>query len=170
MVAGCLVWTTYKYRQLLQADSDKQMVGFAKSGQSLPQLSGHSYDGSPITILPQSSKKFLLMVFRQGCTYCTENWPYWDRILADQGRRTNVILYSTDDKISDAYKAEHAKLSSSMIILGANPKVTATLGFDATPQTILVDHGRVVRNWPGVLTNEEASEILRTVKLGSGGE
>ena len=41
------------------------------------------------------------MVYRQGCSFCTQNWPKWDGILADQGRRKNVVLYSTDDKISD---------------------------------------------------------------------
>jgi hypothetical protein len=168
VVTGSLVSTAYKYRQLLQTDGEKAMAAFAKKGQALPPLSGHSRSGAPITVLPESSRRFLLMVFRQDCRYCAENWHSWDRILADKARRGGVIFYSTDDEVSGAYQAKHPSVGSFLTVLGASPGATATLGLDATPQTVLVDHGNVVRNWPGVLSSKDETEIMHAMEVDPG--
>lgn len=163
-LAGALIWTSNRYRQVVQTENDRRLEGFAKEGNTLPILSGHSIDGTPFAVLPTGTEKFLLMVFRQDCGYCNQNWPSWDRILADGDIRQSTVLYTTDDKIAAEYNQEHPNIVATKTLLGAAPKVTADLRLSATPQTLLVERGRITGIWPGVLSSDEVEQIVRAMK------
>src|SRR6185437_1459942 len=49
-------------------------------GQVLPTLRGFAEkSGNPIEINAGEAPHFALLVFREGCHYCNDNWDSWDK-------------------------------------------------------------------------------------------
>ena len=136
---------------------------FTPVGVTLPELAGMDINGKPMAISPAGSATFVILAFNTDCHVCDENWPAWDRLVADPSMRHAFSFVSFRSDVSKSYLEQH-HMNSRATVIGLDPGIARSYNLTATPQTILVKDGKVVNIWPGILTDRDVSEIRTAVK------
>ncbi len=139
----------------LQAALDHE---FVPAGATLPSLSGIDITGKPMEISPAESAPFVILVFNTDCHVCDENWPAWDKLLNDPSIKHSFSFVSFRNDVPKSYLDQH-HMSPRTTVIGLDAKVARSYNLVATPQTVLVESGRVVHTWPGALSDNDLSEI-----------
>jgi hypothetical protein len=134
------------------------MTDLAPVGATLPTLSGKQPDGSPMEVDLAQSAPMLLFVFSPTCQVCEQNWPNWAKFIGDPDIGRQYLLLSAHRSIPATYLADH-HAGTRVPLLGINPEIVRAFNLGATPQTLLVEKGRIVKAWPGVLSQSELKEI-----------
>jgi hypothetical protein len=129
---------------------------FAPVGADLPELSGSDLHGAPLKLDPTYSAPFVLLLFDTNCHICDQNWPAWDRLISDPQVRGHFFLASARRDVPESYLQEH-HVPKAMI--GIDPLVARAFSLIATPQTILIEGGKIVGTWPGALSDKDITEI-----------
>jgi hypothetical protein len=167
LTAGDIWMVVRSARQsaIIETFANQQSVGLPKQGQLLPTLSGYNLMiGQEGAVIPAKSPPFALLIFRESCHFCEENWKNWEKLFGENGSTDiPVVLISSDKNISDVYRQKHPMLNKNTVLLGANAEILASIKLGLTPQTIYVTDGKIAHDWPGVLASEDMNEITETV-------
>jgi hypothetical protein len=134
------------------------MASFAPVGATLPELSGKSVDGTPLDIDLVQSAPLILLLFEPSCAICDQNWPNWAKLTNDPQIGRQCLLVSANPKIPASYLERH-QAGHRGALLGISPDIVRSFHLSSTPQTILVQSGRIVMTWPGVLSEADLREI-----------
>lgn len=134
------------------------MSSFAPVGATLPELSGRSPDGTPLDIDLTQSAPLVLMLFEPACAVCDQNWPNWAKLISDPRIGRQCLLVSANQRIPPSYLESH-NAAHSGALLGISPEIVRGFNLSSTPQTILVQRGRIVMIWPSVLSETNLKEI-----------
>lgn len=104
----------------------------------------------------------VVLALRTSCPYCAESMPFY-KSLADTYRNSDTV--SITAVFPDAAGAAAAYLRIHQLDLRAVPEQPlTTLGVDATPTLLIVDHtGRILKGWVGVLTKEQEAEVMALI-------
>lgn len=134
-------------------------IDFTPVGAVFPEtLAVHGLDGSPHTLSLRESAPIILMLFDTNCAVCEQNWPQWNRLIDDPEIGRQCFLISTRSEIPDAYIRQHPAMTHRTMV-GISPLVASALHLGRTPQTILVDRGKVIAAWPNVLADADLNKI-----------
>lgn len=146
--------------ETLRARLQRILAGnFAPIGSTFPpKLPGHRPDGSPFEIYLSGSAPLVLMLFDTDRAVCDQNWPQWERLINDTEVGRQCLFISTSSQISQAYIEKHPAMLH-IPLLRISPVDAQSLNLNYTPQTILVERGRVIGTWPGVLSDSDMKEI-----------
>jgi len=129
----------------------------------------HRPDGSPLGIDLMHSAPLILLVFNPDCAICEENWVHWDKLISDPRIGRQCLLLSTSPKLPSSYINKHPATQRSAL-LGLSAEIARSFNLASTPQTILVEHGKIVRTWPSVLSEDDVQEVKKnTITLSGGG-
>jgi hypothetical protein len=134
------------------------MNGFAPVGATLPELLGRRVDGTPLDIDQSQSAPLVLLLFEPSCAICDQNWPNWAKLINDPQIGHQCLLLSANAKIPESYLESH-NAGRHAALIGISPEIVRSFHLSATPQTILVEKGKVVKTWPSVLSEADLREI-----------
>jgi hypothetical protein len=134
------------------------MSTFAPVGSTFSEMSGRKPDGTPVDIDLAQSAPLVLLVFEPTCEVCEENWANWAKLISDPQVGRQCLLISAYPNIPPSYLESHHAAQRNAI-LGINPEIARSFHLLATPQTILVQKGRIVKTWPSVLSEADLKEI-----------
>lgn len=133
-------------------------------GWVMPPLKGHDPKGNPLEINLQSpGGRKLLLVFSPACEVCNENWPKWDSLLMNSEISSYLLPISFEKSVSGDYLKQH-KIADRPVLVALAPNTAASMRLVMTPQTILVNDGRVVQSWTGRLSAAHLRDILEAMK------
>lgn len=132
-------------------------------GTSLTHLHAFDLNGKQTDItFTRDGNPTLLYVFRPTCGWCARNLPNLKALQSTAERQHfRLIGLSLDPQHLQEYV--QSKGLTFPIYSDASPSELVRLDMGATPQTILVAHSTVVRNWGGAYTPEVKKEIESTL-------
>jgi hypothetical protein len=112
--------------------------------------------------VPSTSKTRRVVFFvNSHCEFCTDSLPFYERVVAAAGRRSNapeIVFASLEPQADlDAYLKGHA-------IAGATVQMRSPGALTGTP-TLLVLLGQEVASWEGKLTHSQEQDVLRLLGL-----
>lgn len=149
LLTGLNVYFILQNRRLLKTANSTPALNVASVGSRLPVLVGRSPTGTSLMVNTATSNELLVLLFSPLCKYCDQNWPRWDRLLQQQSVKGRVLLVSTAE-VPTSYALEH-HIVGIPLLTQLNSATKDRFGLNATPQTILVKGGVVIRDWPGPL-------------------
>jgi len=126
-------------------------------GWTMPPLKGHDGKGLPLQVDLQGKDRVLLL-FSASCGVCDENWPNWQRLLADPSLSSQLVPISFDKSVADEYLKKH-QISDREVLVGLDPDIVKSMRLGMTPQTIVVRQGKVEHSWVGRLSRSDLREI-----------
>lgn len=146
-----------------------QVDGFYRSislpeGAQVPALVGTDRQDREVILDPASEERpALVLVFSPFCPACDDNWPRWQPLIETQ-RFTGGRIVPVDitGAVSEEYLAAHG-IDSVPIVSDVTAETNMAYRFRFTPQTLILDKGRVVAGWTGVLTEEDVSRAVLTL-------
>ena len=143
MIGGILV-----HRYFLQTN-EAQTVPDAPIGQKLALL---NVDWS-------QHKQTLVLALQEGCHFCTESAPFYQRLAAAAARRNVPVVVVLPQPV----EVGRGYLAGLQVPFGDVRQATlGSLGVQATPTIMLVNgEGEVTGGWVGRLPAETESEVLR---------
>lgn len=137
---------------------------------SAPERSG-DYRGTRITLPGMDWARYeqtLLLVLDEGCRFCTESAPFYQRLAHEMTRNNRVRLVAVlpqDLATSNRYLS-----SLNVPIAEVRQSGLDALGVQATPTLILVNgKGEVIEAWAGKLLAEKETEVVRRIEGTKGG-
>jgi hypothetical protein len=157
---GMLVHAFREQRAVLDSFANRQAQTLPAVGEGLPTLSGRKLTtGEDFSVVPASTELMTLLVFRESCQYCEQNWKNWETLYNTPSNKMPIVFISGDSAVSASYRQKHPLLDGHIALVGIKPEILASLKLGATPQTVLVVDGKVKRGWPGVLTDDDIKEV-----------
>jgi hypothetical protein len=161
----CDVWLlihVQKQNAMIVSFSAPQLPPLPSLGEKVSSIVGFALkDGQPLQLTPENTTpRFALLVFREGCPFCEANWRNWDSTFGPEGSNVDVVLVTTDKALSQSYKDAHPLLQKKQVVLGVSPYTLKSLKLAATPETVYVVDGKVKRDWVGVLSERNIKEII----------
>lgn len=142
-----------------QAIEDSPVPGWV-----LPPLKGYDAKGNPMEVnLQNSGGKKVLLVFSPSCEVCDENWPNWDKLTNNSSISSRLLPVTFVTSVTDAYLKQH-QIADRPVLIGLDPQVAGKMRLVVTPQTILVNDGKVERSWVSRLTDSDIREIASALK------
>jgi hypothetical protein len=161
---GLLVHSVRKQQAALDTFAARQSLSLPKTGAVLPTLAGRSLKtGTDFSIVPVSTKRMTVLVFREACNYCEQNWKNWETLFDEPSDGMPVVFVSGDSALSDSYRQKHPMLDRHLTLIGIKPELLSSLKLDATPQTVIVVEGKVKKDWAGVLNDDDVKEVKQAV-------
>lgn len=149
-----LSWATAQINNSIKAFEGPD----SPQGELLKSLYGTTPDGVDATFRFPASRPIILLSVEKTCEYCSQNWPWWNKI---QARLKDRVDFRVLD-VGSSYALSDLKTLG----IGAGPilridKIESTrLRFNQTPTTALVNRsGMVVRAWSGVFDKDRLTEL-----------
>jgi thioredoxin-related protein len=106
----------------------------------------------------------LLLVLQQGCRFCSESAPFYQRLAREENehRATRLIAVLPQDvNTSRQYLSELG-----VHIEEVRQVQAASLGIRGTPTLLLVnDEGVVTESWVGRLSADEEAEVIERLRV-----
>lgn len=120
-----------------------------------------SIAGQPAS-LPVDGRNLMFLVLSTECRYCEQNMPEWRRLVAEVRALGDtapevVVLSVSEARETERYLERHGVDVPVMLI---DPSVLELLGLDGYPSTVVVDAGRALSAWSGVLDTAEHAALL----------
>jgi hypothetical protein len=105
------------------------------------------------------SKQTMVLALQEGCHFCTESAPFYQRLAAEAARRNVPVVVVLPQSV----EVGRAYLAGLQVPLGdVHQAALGSLGVPATPTLMLVNReGEVTGGWVGRLPPETESEVLR---------
>lgn len=148
---------TLKQHSRISQLSPRPATGVAE-GSFVPMISGKKIvSNEDWRVLPSGTRTLVLLVFRETCHFCEQNWANWESLFGKRGPR--ALLVTEDPKVSDSYRASHPLLLSQLGLSAVDRSSVGSINLNITPQTILVRDGKVEHDWVGVLSKEQVAQI-----------
>jgi hypothetical protein len=168
LAAAALVVTNFRLAtQKRQLES--QIDAFFRSielptGGRVPPLVGVERGGDTLVIdSATDTDPVLVLVFSPTCPACDENWPNWDALIPATDRQGGTVVpVDITGAVQEDYLEAH-ELESLPVVQSLSPETAMAYGFRFTPQTLILERGRVAASWTGVLRPsdvEAAANIL----------
>jgi thioredoxin-related protein len=111
----------------------------------------------------QAKEQTLLIVLKEGCSFCSQSAPFYQKIAQEAGDQKNQELIIVSPQEVD--KTLNYVKSLSVPINNVKQVSLDSLGVSGTPALILVDkEGRVISSWIGKLPPEKETEVLNQLK------
>lgn len=124
-------------------------------GVPIPPLVGRGPTGEIIIDTASEPRPVLVLVFSPTCPACDVNWPTWDSLVAVQQRYdAPVVSVDISGRVRSDYLDVHG-ISEYPLITSAAPETSMAFRFRFTPQTLILQNGKVVAGWTGVLSATE---------------
>ncbi len=109
-----------------------------------------------------NSNKTLVIALQEGCGYCSESAPFYQRLVTEASSR-NVPLIAVLPQPVEVGKKYLSDLKVSINEVRESP--LKSLGVQATPTLLLVNNkGEVTEAWLGKLSPEKESEVLEKLQ------
>ena len=106
-----------------------------------------------------SGGKTLLIVLQQGCRFCTESGPFYQRLAREAATRApGVRLFAVLPQEPDEGRRYLSTLGVPEV--GVRQASLSALGVGGTPTLIMVSNGTVLDVWVGKLDAAEESQVL----------
>jgi len=138
----------------LFARSEAGVIGSHPLLSHLRDLSGHPFSISPI-------HNRLIYIFSPTCRWCEKNVAGIQDLAKKVSPEYDVVgLVQSPDGMTE-YLARHSL--SFPIVVDNDPADMAALGFQGTPQTILIVDGKIVHNWSGAFQGKVRESIQGTL-------
>ena len=142
-------------------------------GDTLPTITGETFDGSPITIGPDG-KPQVVMVVAHWCPHCGREVPKLQKWLDENGMPTDVelvTLATANDNTAPKFPAgdwlRKEKWSVPTLLDDEQSTGGQALGVSGYPYFIVVDaEGKVVFRTSGELTTEQFELLLEAARTG----
>jgi hypothetical protein len=160
---AALAYNCYRQGAMLDEISTRQKMGAVRDGQTISTLVGTRMSTGQKWVVNADASHIAVLVFREGCHYCDQNWKNWDQLFASSHEHLPPIFITQDKQISEVYKKLHPLLQKSTVLLDVDPASISPLNPGLTPQTLYVSEGRVKHDWLGVLDKadvEQASKVF----------
>ena len=149
----------------LQYEND-ELTHAPVPGQLVPLVQGISLKSKqPSAVKLASSPQLVLLVFSRTCPFCEDNWKNWTKLFGTSKSAMPVYLISSDEMLPDAYINQHPLVKKLDALTHVDPEVLQAFNVASTPQTIYVVNGKVQRDWVGVLSEEDVSELEKLLSL-----
>lgn len=105
----------------------------------------------------------LLLVLQDGCHYCSESAPFYQRLVGETHKRniSVVAVFPQSAEVGRSY------LNNLKISVNAVKQVSLkSIGVLGTPTLLLVNRiGEVVSGWIGKLPSEKEAEVTRSLDI-----
>ena len=136
-------------------------------GSSIPMLHGKSISGSTITYdLSHSQTATLLLVLSPVCHFTKANFDNWRSLLPAAAQKQIIWVDVTGRADNNYFAGVGVSTAANILRLNADERSIYSLG--STPTTVLLDRNGVVRwEWPGVLNDEQFSQLQSLLKAPS---
>lgn len=170
-VIGCLLaGASLVFLNFRLADRNRELLSrveaFYRSielpvGARVPAVVGMDRHGGEIFVDPVAEElPVLLLVFSPFCPACDDNWPKWQPLLAAQrALGGKVVTVDISGAVRDDYLIAHG-IDSIPVIIDVTPETNMAYRFRFTPQTLILQEGRLVAGWTGVLTEDDVSRAV----------
>lgn len=120
-------------------------------------LTGHSVDGTAVSVAFVNELPTVLYYFSAECGWCERNWANVDALRAQTRGRFRVVGVAASATIP-TYMAQGS--SPMMIVTGVDQHIRDAYQFHATPSTVLVGtDGRIRDSWRGAWQRKSATSI-----------
>jgi hypothetical protein len=166
-----LLWVNHSLQKKTNA-LEQQLSQLSASqgppvGSSIPMLHGKSISGNTISYdLAHSHAGTLLLVLSPVCHFTKINFETWRSLLPAVGQR-QIIWVDVTGKANGTYFTS-VGVPSAANILRLNPDERSIYSLGSTPTTVLLDRNGVVQwEWPGVLNDEQLSQLQSLLKTPS---
>jgi hypothetical protein len=110
------------------------------------------------------SKQTLLLALSEGCHFCAESAPFYQRLAREAGGRENLRLIAVLPQTAD----EGRKYLNTLGIPIDEVKQASlgSIGVRGTPTLLLVNsEGAIEKSWIGKLQPDKESEVLARLRL-----
>jgi peroxiredoxin len=168
-----LILITQNYLLVRKVNQSEKRVGqmyeeilrltMMNPGDSVSSFSALNRDSSAVVLNPATgNRKTLMLVFTTWCHNCRDNMNNWDTLLAETRDDNIQVLGLCLDSLYkiNRYGAERA-LTFPVYSIASDASIALKYKLTEIPQTILLsEHGKVVKVWVGLLT-DEAREAIR---------
>jgi hypothetical protein len=133
-------------------------------GANVPVLTGNKLSSKePWRVMPAGTAAMFLLVYRDGCHYCEQNWPAWEKLFGGSSTHASAVVLTSDKAVRPDYEATHPLLDRRLTLYSLDTTHVGALNLNLTPQTILVRNGRVERDWVGVLSSNDIAQITKSI-------
>ncbi len=136
---GCDAWllTRLKHQDtsIATLQYENQIISQAPMpGQLVPLIQGISLKNKqPLAVKLSSSPRLVLLVFRQGCKFCEDNWKNWNELFGSTKPEVPLYMITSDESLSGAYIDQHSLVKQSDVLLGVDPEVLRAFDVTSTP-------------------------------------
>jgi thioredoxin-related protein len=104
----------------------------------------------------------LLLVLKEGCRYCSESAPFYQRLVRETAARKDVRLIAVLPQ--EVNQGKQYLSSLNVPVDEVRQAELGALGVQGTPTLILVNaKGEVVQSWVGKLPAEQETEVLKRI-------
>lgn len=166
-LAGCDAWLLVRLRHedtlvaSLQYDNDA-LSHAPVPGQLVPLVQGIALNTKqPRAVKLEASHRMVLLVFSQNCKFCQDNWNNWERLFGNVTPKVQTYMITSDSVLSTEYLEHHALLKKLDVLLSVDPEVLQAFNVASTPQTIYIIDGKVQRDWVGVLSKRNITDLSK---------
>jgi hypothetical protein len=152
-------------RAQLNAEFQRQAIEDSPAqGWVLPTLKGKDPQGSPMEVNLQSAGgKKVLLVFSPTCGVCDENWPNWDKLTGNPQISSRLLPVSFVTSVPQDYLKEH-RIADRPVLVALDPETAGRMRLIVTPQTILVNDGKVEHSWVSRLSDSDIRQITSALE------
>lgn len=105
----------------------------ATAGAQMPDLHGFDLEGKPVEVLyGKDQRQALVLVFSPTCSFCEQNWPKWEQVIASLNRS---VVRTVDVDVTSTANASFLALHlrGVPLFLKVDPQATMSYGFQLTP-------------------------------------
>lgn len=157
----------YKFHQVQRSLLDLKGLGFHAYvlGAAVNGIHATDLDGKATTItFAKNDPPAILYVFRPGCGWCAKNLPNLKAMAASApARQFRLIGISLDDNGLKQYvDSQHFTFP---VYRDVAPDERVRLALGATPQTLMIANGAVMRDWEGAYTPEIQKQVESTLGI-----
>ena len=109
-----------------------------------------------------SNEQTLLLVLEEKCPYCRESAPFYQQLAREAGQKRRVRLIAVLPQ--EVAEAKQYLSSLNVPIDEVRQSSVEALGVKGTPTLILLNQkGEVTQSWPGKLSPEQETEVLKRI-------